>query len=458
MKALDPDLVLAFVLLDVAVILLVAHTLGALARRLGQPSVVGEIVAGVLLGPTLLGRTLFAWDTPWGFLHCGDALATTPMKDAPSITACLFPPQARSVLGILGQIALMLFVFLVGLELDRDLLEGKGKAIALVGSGVVGVSMALGLLVGPLLYDDRFVAAFGTPAQPSKGSFALMIGAMLSTTAFPVTARILQEKRLTRTPMGSVGIAAAATATVFVFLAVALAADAASGQGHERLAVRFVAAGVYVAVLFLVVRPALVPLGRSYEAKGELTPGILAAILILLLAASYAADRIGIHVVVGSFLTGLVMPARKQLFRDMAVRLGDLTAVVLLPVFLAFSGLNTDFTALGVAFLPGVALFLVAGIAGHWLAGACLGRLGGLSWAEGNVLGVLLNCRGLLILVVALVALDSGVITGPMQAGAVLMALVTTVMTGPLVDAFLPRVVGTTPARPGLIQELKAQP
>jgi Kef-type K+ transport system membrane component KefB len=444
---LPSDLVLGFVLLDVAIILLVAHTLGALARRLGQPNVVGEIVAGVFLGPTLLGRTVFAWDHPWGFLHCGDAIATTQLGGRPSVTACLFPPQARSMLGILGQIAFILFLFLVGLELDWDLLKGKGKAIALVGVGVVAVSIGLGFLIGPLLYDEKFVAAFGTPAQPSRASFALMVGAMLSATAFPITARILQEKRLIRSPMGSIGIAAAATATVLVFLAVAGAADVATKQGHERLAVNFVLAGVYITALFVVVRPALAPLGRAYEVRGALTPGLFAAIFILLLASCYAADRIGINVIVGSFLTGVVMPARKELFQDMAARLGDLTVVVLLPVFLAFSGLNTDFSRLGVTFLPGIGLFLVVGIAGHWLGGAVFARLGGLSWAEGNVLGVLLNCRGLLVLVVALVAVDKGVISRPMQAGAVLMALVTTAMTGPLLDAFLPRVTGATPPR-----------
>lgn len=437
---LQPHLVLAFVLLDIAIILIVAHILGALARRLGQPSVVGEIVAGVLLGPTLLGRAVFAWDQPWGLLHCHEAMASGGLGGEPSITACLFPPQAQSVLGILGQIALVLFVFLVGLELDLDLLVGKAKAIALVGLGVVAIAMTLGVLVGRLLYNASFVAAFGTPSQPSTATFALMLGAMLSSTAFPVTARILQEKQLIRSPMGSIGIAAAAAVTVPVFLAVAAADDMATSQGHERLAIRFVVAGVYIAVLILVVRPALAPLGRAYQARRALRPAILLTLLILLLASSYVADRIGIHVVVGGFLTAIVMPARKELLGAMAPRLSPLTVVVLLPIFLAVSGLHTDFTGIGAAILPGVALFLLAGIAGHWLGGAVLARLGGLSWAEGNVLGVLLNCRGLVVLVVALVALDRGVITGPMQAAAVVMALVTTVMTGPLVDAFLPRV------------------
>ncbi|MGH7318688.1 MAG: cation:proton antiporter, partial [Candidatus Rokuibacteriota bacterium] len=270
---MQPGLVLAFVLLDVAIILLVGHALGALARRLRQPSVVGQIVAGVLLGPTLLGRTIFAWDEPWGFLDCRGALAAVLPERLPNITSCLFPAQARSALGVIGQIALVLFMFLVGFEVDWKLLEGRWRGIATVASGVVGTSIALGFLVGARLYDGKFVAAFGTPAQPSKTSFALMVGAMLSTTALPVTARMIQEKGLTRSSTASIGIAAAATTTVFAFLAVAGATGVANGQGPGRLAGTFLLTGAYIAVLLLIVRPALAPLGRAYEARGRLTTG-----------------------------------------------------------------------------------------------------------------------------------------------------------------------------------------
>jgi Kef-type K+ transport system membrane component KefB len=435
-------MVVAFVLLDVIVILVVARGLGALAGKLRQPKVVGHIVAGVLLGPTLLGRAVFAWDHPWSFLPCRSALAGTAPVRMPSITSCLFPPEAQLVLGVIGEIALVLFMFLVGFELDWNLLKGRRRGITTLAFGVVGTSIALGFLVGPLLYDERFVAAFGTPVQPSETRFALTVGAMLSATALPVTARILQEKGLAQSSIGSIGVASSAVVTVLLFLVLAVQTGMAVGQRPERLAINFALAGSYIAVLFMVVRPALAPLGRAYEARGHLTPGLFAAILILLSASAYAADRIGVHVIVGGFLTGVIMPARTRLFPDMAARLSNVAAVVLLPVFLTFSGLNTDLTRLGSHFLPGVAVLVVAGITGSWLGGAVFARLGGLSWADGNVLGILLNCRGLIVLVIALVALDQGVITPPMQAGAVLMALVTTAMTGPLIDAFLPRVAG----------------
>ncbi|MGI8758261.1 MAG: cation:proton antiporter [Acidimicrobiales bacterium] len=437
-QALSPGQVLGFVLLDIFIILVAARAMGKLASKIGQPRVVGEIIAGVLLGPTLLGRTFFAWDTPFSFLHCDAALAASGAD--PSITNCLFPPQARGALGLLGQLALVLFMFLVGLELDWDLLKGKGKGIATVALGSVALPLILGFIIGPILYTSAFVAGFGSPEAPDQFGFTLFIAAMLTVTAFPVMARILQEKGLTASPMGSIGVAAAAVVTVLMFLSVAVAAGVATDQGPSSLVLKFAIAGVFVAVLFLVVRPALAPLDRAYERNGALTPGIFAAILMLLFASSYIAHQIGINVIVGGFLAGAILPARKALFRDMASRLADFTGVLLLPIFLAFSGLGTDFTVLALSHLPGIALFLVAGVVGKWLGGAAAARAGGLTWAEGNIIGILMNCRGLLILVVALIAVDQGVISAPLQVGGVLMALITTMMTGPLFDAFIGRV------------------
>jgi Kef-type K+ transport system membrane component KefB len=443
---LAPDQVLGFVLLNVAIIIIVARIMGGLFKRIGQPTVVGEIVGGVLLGPTLLGRTVFAWDEPWNVLNCDKALAVSGAD--PSITACLFPPQARSVLGILGQLALVFFMFLVGLELDWDLLKGKGKKIATVAFGAVVVPIGLAFVIGPILFTSDFVASFGTPDEPSQLSFTFFIAAMLTVTAFPVMARILQEKGMTASAMGAVGVAAAAIVTVAMFLTVAVAAGVASEQGPSSLAVKFVIAGAYIAVLFVVVRPLLIPLGRAYEEAGKLTPGLFATVLIVLFLSAYAAHQIGINVIVGGFLAGAVMPARKELFREMASRLADLTAIILLPIFLAFSGLNTDFTQLRAGQLAGIGLFLGAGVIGKWLGSAVFARAAGMSWAEGNVLGILMNCRGLLVLVVALIGFNQGVLSAPMQVGGVVMALVTTMMTGPLFDRFGPSVAPTGPPPP----------
>ena len=452
---LTPDQVLGFVLLDIAIILLVARLLGRLANKVGQPTVVGEIVAGILLGPSVLGATIFTWSNSWSFLNCEQALSAQipgtaiPPEGTPpaaeSITACLFPAQARGVLGIIGQIALVFFMFLVGLELDWKLLAGKAKSISLVAFGAVAVPIAFAFAIGPVLYIKAFVPMFDTDAAPSQTSFTLFIAGMLAVTAFPVMARILQEKNLTSSTMGSTGVAAAAVVTVLMFLTVAVAAGVATDQGPSKLAVKFLVAGIYIAVLFLVARPALKPLGNAYERAGTLTPLTFGIIMVFTFASAYAAHQIGINVIVGAFLAGAVLPARDGLFKDMARRLSDVTAIILLPIFLAFSGLNTDFTKLSVDYIPYILLFLLAGIVGKWAGSAVFAKMGGLSWAEGNVLGILMNCRGLLVLVVALIALNQGVITPPMQVAGVVMALVTTMMTGPLVDRFLPSVPGSGP-------------
>ena len=458
--SLDGNAVIAFVLFDVAVILVAARAVGGLAKRIGQPAVVGEILAGILLGPTLLGRSIFAWDRPWSFLNCDAALAASGAD--PSITACLFPPQARGVLGVIGQIALLLFMFLVGLELDFGALRGKGRSIAVVGFGVVAVPLALAFAIQPVLYNELFVPGFGTPEAPSTVAFSLMVGAMLAVTAFPVMVRILQEKNLTTSPLGAVGIAAAAVVTVLMFLVVSIAAGVAGGASTGALGLRLLWTAVYLAAMFGIVKPLLAPLGRRYErnvvTRGgpaddaawstldkfgpsgvgwALTPGMFATILVVVFASGLVAHLLGINVIVGGFVAGAVLPARRGLIRDMTATLFDLTAIVLLPVFLAFSGLNTDFTQLRPSALVGIGVLLVAAVAAKWGGGALCGRLAGLSWRDSNALGVLMNCRGLLVLVVGLIAVQQGVIAGPLQLGGVVMALVTTAMTGPLFDRIM---------------------
>lgn len=444
MPALTAAQVLGFVLLDLLIILVVARLVGSLLVRVGQPRVVGEILAGILLGPTLLGVTVLQWDNAPSWLHCTESLRAAPADTLPSITQCVFPTQARSVLGALGQIALVLFMFLVGMELDARALRGKVRGIAVLSIGVVGLPVALGFALQPLLFTDRFIGA----ADPSSLSFTLFLGAMLAVTAFPVMARILQEKGLQTSSMGVLGIAAAAVVTVLMFLLVLVAVGVAAGDSTSASLLKVVYALIYIALMLTVMPRLLAPLGRRYEQAGMLTPAMFAAAFIVLFGSAYAAHQLGVNVIVGGFLAGIAMPAKSRMFADMSARLGDLTAIVLLPVFLAFSGLATDFTSLQGGDLPLIAAFLVAGIVGKWAGGAAFARLGGLTWAEGNVLGVLLNCRGLLVLVVALAGFQQGVISAPLQVGAVLMALVTTMMTGPLFDRFLPAALAAQGAEP----------
>jgi Kef-type K+ transport system membrane component KefB len=445
---LPADQVAAFVFLGIVVILLSARAVGGLFVRFGQPRVVGEIVAGVLLGPSVLGPALLRWDSAPAVLACDRSLA--PTGGVPSITTCLFPPQARSVLGVIGQLALVFFMFLVGLQLDLGQLKGRVRGVLSVAVGVVAVPIATAFLLAPALFRSAFVPGFGTAEAPSRLAFTLLVGAMLSVTAFPVAVRILQEKGLDQTKMGAVGVAAAAVVTILMFLAVGVARGVAAEAGAGAQAARFAGTALFLGVLFGVVKPLLARLGPAIERSPTLTSGHLALAVGLALGCAYAADRIGINVIVGGFVAGIALPARRRFAAELGTRISDLTITVLLPVFLAFSGLQTDFTKLTAAALPGLALFVVAGIVSKWLSGLLFGRLGGLSWREGNVIGILMNCRGLLVLVVALIGLSQGVISPQLQVGGVLMALVTTAMTGPLIDRFL----DTAPApAPGPVAE-----
>lgn len=447
---LAPTDVLAFVLLDLAIILGMARLLGALFLKIRQPRVVGEIVAGVLLGPTLLGAKVLAWDDSFSYFQCDQSLSApgTPPIASETVTWCVFPQQARGALGLLGQLALVLFMFLVGLELDYSILKGKAKAIALVAFGAVAVPVGLAFAISPVLYGPKWVGSVGGELASEFG-FTLFVAAMLAVTAFPVMARILQEKGLTQSAMGSIGIASASLVSVLMFLLVLVASGVASDTETSDLATKFLLTGLYVAVLFLIVRPALAPMGRRYERSGFNSESF-ALVLLLLLASSYVAHKIGINVIVGGFLAGAVLPARKLLFRDLSARLGDLTATFLLPIFLAFSGLNTDFTTLGASFIGGIGILLVAAVIGKWLGSALFARMGGLSWAEGNVIGILMNCRGLLVLVVGLIGAQQGIISAQMQVAGVVVALVTTAMTGPLFDRFAGKVPASDSPGPSL--------
>jgi Kef-type K+ transport system membrane component KefB len=430
--ALRPDAVLAMVLLDVALILVAARLVGTASVRLGQPRVVGEIIAGVLLGPTLLGPELMSWHSAPGWLQCD---ISTPNRSLQSVSECFFPAQARSMLRVLGLLALTFFMFLVGLELDFSSLRGRLRGIIVVALAVVAVPVGLGFAIAPTLYNADFAANFGKPNAPSELAFTLFLGAMLAVTAFPVMARILQEKGLQASAMGATGIAAAAIVTVLMFLLVAIASGVRDDKSTGDQALKVSEGAAYVAAMLLLVRPALARLiGPSLRDRG-LTMDTFAVVLITVFLSAYVATKLDLNVIVGGFLAGTAMPERQALFRAMSARLTDLTSTILLPIFLAFSGLLTDFTKLRPEHFGGILLFLVVGIVAKWGGGAVAGRVSGLSWPEANVLGILMNCRGLLVLVVGLIAFPS-VFTAPLQVGGVLMALITTMMTGPLFDAF----------------------
>lgn len=448
-----PGFVLGFVLLGLGVILVVARLMGYLAGKIGQPRVVGEIVGGLILGPSVLGSKLLHWDSAPEFLHCDTSTAwmppgsnpTTFVARDPSISQCFFPLQAQGVLSIIGQIALILFMFLVGMELNFDQLKGKFKGIFSVSAGVIVAPIIFGIGVGALLHNERFARLGPDNELPDQLAFSLFVAAMLAVTAFPVMVRILQEKQLSSSAMGVTGIAAAGLVTILMFILLGVAKGVAADYSivdHSKI---FVGTGLYLLVMTLIVKPILAStVGRDIRSRGGFESGHFAVAIIVMFGSAYAADRIGLNVIVGGFVAGIVMPERALLIKELNSRMFELTTVFLLPVFLAFSGLRTDLTTLGWAWAPGLILFLVMAVVCKWGAGALAARASGLRWSEANVLGVLMNCRGLLVLVVALEAADSGLVTPQMQAAGVIMALITTGMTGPLFNHFASKVQGDT--------------
>jgi Kef-type K+ transport system membrane component KefB len=431
-EALAPAEVIAYVLADLAIILVAARIVGGIFVRFGQPRVVGEIIAGILIGPTVLGGQLAT-----GAITEIDK----PAVDGSGLVNDLYPLQAFSFLSLIGTLTLVFFMFLVGLEVQQRFLKGRGMQIAIVAVAVIVAPVALGFLVGSILDgSDWKVSVTPNGDSVSFSTHALFVGAGLAVTAFPVMARILQEKRMMSTPMGAIGVGAAAVVTPLMFLVVAAALASAKGEGvPDTVAVKFLLAVGLVVLLFAVVRPLLrLILDRRFDPTKPLDDELLALLLFGALASGLAADRIGIHALNGGFLFGACVPQIEGLGRAVIDRLQQFVVVFMIPIFLAVSGIQTDLGVLEFSLIGGILLFLAAMIVGKWVVGALAGRAVGLDFKEANTIGVLMNCRGLMILVVAVIGKQAGVITDPMQVTFVLGAIVTTLMTGPLVDVFLP--------------------
>jgi Kef-type K+ transport system membrane component KefB len=364
-----------------------------------------------------------------------------------SPTWCLFPPQARLVIGSIGQLALLLFCFLAGLEIDLRFVRSKLRPIIVVGLGAVFIPVVVGILIAPLLDSETF-----RQAGASSTGFALFVGAMLAVSALPVMVRILQEKGLTRSDMGIVAVSSAALTTIALFITASIASSVVSQESAGSIALDVALMVVYLFGGFGLVRLTTIRNASRYEQTQRFTSGLFALTLIVVVVSGLLADVLGLTVVVGGFLSGLAVPHRVVMYQAMYERLGELTAAILLPIFLAYSGLMTDFTLLPTSALGGLGVLLSAAIVSKWGGGTVLARLSGLSWHEANVLGILMNCRGLLVLVIGLVGVQNGIITPVLQLGAVLMALITTMMTGPLFDRYNRRADPVSPER------LQAQP
>ncbi|WP_420130140.1 cation:proton antiporter [Longimicrobium sp.] len=409
-------------LAQVLVVLLAARMLGAAFRRIHQPQVVDEMVAGILLGPSLLG---------WA---------------APGVSAFLFPPDALGPLNALSQVGLLLFMFLLGLHLDLGTLRGRAPAAMLISLASMVVPFGLGVLLGMYLHAD-----LAPPGIPLTG-FALFMGAAMSVTAFPVLARMVAERGLLHTRLGTIALACAALDDVIAWcILAAVVALVRAGAGPLPPWAMLAGAIVFVAAMVLVVRPLLARLAVRFSESANRQRDALGMVLLVVLAAAWTTEALGLHALFGAFLAGVVMPRDRTVAQAVAGRLEDATVVLLLPLFFAFTGLRTHVALVRDPGLAGVlALVIVMAVAGKFGASALAARVAGMEWRESAAIGVLMNTRGLMELVILNVGLEIGVISPTLFAIMVVMALVSTVMTTPLLEWIYPArlVHAETPADP----------
>ena len=430
---LDAD-VAAYVLADLAIILIALRIGSRVAAWLSQPPVVGEIVAGILIGPSVLG----------GHVGVG-AAAGAGLVDR------IFPPEAYAFLSITGQVGLVLYMFLVGIELDQRLLGGRRQQILVVSLATAVTPIVLGFAAAPLFAGDTW-----RPAGVGDTTFALFLAAGLAATALPVMARLLQQKGLMGTPVAAMSLGVAGIVTVVVFLVIAAAsASAGGGSISGDVGVKLAWTVGLIVGLVAVARPLMRLALARVDERGDLATPIT-LLLALALATGLAADRIGINSLVGGFLFGLSVPATRELADAVLERVKDMVVLVFLPVFFAVSGLVTDIRRVEVGVLPGIVLFLVLMIVGKWGPGYLAGRASGLPGAEANALGVLLSCGGLLVLVVGLIGLQLGVITPELQVTFVVGAIATLIMAGPLLDRFMAQAAAPPDLPPPAIAALEA--
>jgi len=411
-----PDQIVAVVLIDIAVIVVVARLMGTLARRLRQPAVVGEIIAGLLLGPSLLGK--FPHDPSLG----------------------LFPMVVRPYLNVVAQIGLVIFMFIVGLELDLNLVRGRERTAMTTSLSSIALPFGLGLLLASFIHSQHdHVAGKLVHFWP----FALFVGASMSITAFPVLARMLSERGMQRTELGSIALACASVDDVLAWSILAVVIAVVNSTGFAGVPKVIGEAIAFVVFMFVVVRPLLRRLGDAYRRAGRLTPNMLAVVMAGFLAASFVTEEIGLHQIFGAFIFGVIMPREDTagMVREILERLEQVSLLLLLPVFFVVTGLGANVTSLGHDGLLVLLGVLAVAISGKFVGATAAARLQGLSGHRARALGVLMNNRGLTELVILNVGVSLKVLDQSLFTILVLMAVITTIMTEPLLRLVYPQKV-----------------
>lgn len=386
-------------------ILAVCRLVGLLARRLGQPQVVGEMIAGVIMGPSLFGLLLPSWQQ------------------------AIFPKESLKILYVLAQLGVGLYMFLVGTEFKTELFRSRARSAASVSIAGMVVPFAVGGILAVWLW--KVPGLFSEKA--SQFEAILFLGAAMSITAFPMLARIIYEQGITGTPLGTLALAAGAIddATAWCVLAIVLA----SFGGGPMVAVQAIAGGLLYAILTLTIgRKLLKQLGVLAERNGKITPTLMAVTLMLLMLGSWTTDAVGIHSVFGGFILGVAMP-RGFFANELRKQLEPMAVIFLLPMFFTFSGLNTRLDTVNNPQLLLIGLLVLVGAVAA-KGGACwlAARLNGETHRTALAVGTLMNARGLMELIILNIGLQKGLIQPALFSIMVMMAIITTLMTSPLFE------------------------
>ncbi|HCQ13064.1 MAG TPA: cation/H(+) antiporter, partial [Flavobacterium sp.] len=396
---------LAILLLQIITIIIVARVFGWIFRKIGQPSVIGEIIAGIFLGPSLVGMYF------------------------PEYSALLFPKESLGNLQFLSQIGLILFMFVVGMELDLKVLKNKANDAVVISHASIIFPFALGIGLSYFVYNQF------APEGVEFLSFSLFMGIAMSITAFPVLARIVQERGIHKTKLGAIVItcAAADDITAWCILAAVIAIVKAGTFASSMYVILL--ALVYVLAMLFVVKPFLKKVGDLYATRDNLSKPVVAIFLLTLIISSYLSEVIGIHALFGAFLTGAIMPDITKIRNIIIEKVEDIALILLLPLFFVFTGLRTQIGLINDPYLWKITGFIIlVAVVGKFLGSALAARFVGQNWRDSLTIGALMNTRGLMELVVLNIGYDLGVLSSEIFTMMVIMALVTTFMTGPAID------------------------
>lgn len=398
---------LAILLLQIITIIIVARFFGWIFRKIGQPSVIGEIIAGIFLGPSVVGMYF------------------------PEYSALLFPQESLGNLQFLSQIGLILFMFVIGMELDLKVLKNKANDAVVISHASIVIPFALGMGLSYFIYQNSLF----TPKGVDFLSFSLFMGIAMSITAFPVLARIVQERGIHKTKLGTIVItcAAADDITAWCILAAVIAIVKAGTFASSMYVILL--AVLYVLMMLFVVKPFLRKIGDLYESRDNLSKPVVAIFLLTLIISSYMTEVIGIHALFGAFMTGAIMPDIGKIRKIIIEKIEDVALILLLPLFFVFTGLRTQIGLINDAYLWQITgLIIAVAVVGKFFGSALAAKVVGQNWRDSLTIGALMNTRGLMELVVLNIGYDLGVLSTEVFTMMVIMALVTTFMTGPAID------------------------